>query len=115
MFQLKRPYHSKRNRSKRSEKSLAKKLGGRVQPASGALPVASLKGDVVTDRFCVDDKTTLSASFSVKVADIRKIERQAFQMRRLPVMSVQFENYGNTRVYVLTELAFNTLVNHELP
>lgn len=93
-----------RKRSKISEKDLARKLGGRVQVASGAMPVASLKGDVKTKHFLLDDKTTGAKSYSLRLEDFRKIRKQAFQANRRPAMRVNYE--GEIAVYVIEERDF---------
>ena len=102
---------SNRQRSRLSEKELAKKVGGRVQIASGAMPVASMKGDVKTKVFLIDDKTTGAKSYSLKLADFRKIRKQAFQANRRPAMRVHFENEGEpVSLYVIEERDFLKLM-----
>ena len=103
---------TKRARSQKSEKALALKHGGRVQPASGALPVKSLKGDVRLKHFLIDDKTTEAKSFSLKLEDWMKIRNQAYSMqRRHPVIHVNFEQTG-TDVYVIGALAFERFLEY---
>ena len=100
-----------RQRSKISEKELAKKIGGRVQVASGAMPVAGLKGDVKTKSFMLDDKTTGAKSYSLKLDDFRKMRLQAFQANRRPAMRVHFENDGKpVSLYVIEERDFLRLM-----
>lgn len=101
---------SRRKRSKLSEKKLAARFNGRVQPASGALPVAGLKGDVITTSFLFDDKTTLAKSFSVKREDMVKLARQAFGVRKLGVMRVCFESTGD-EFFVLPTSTFKQLIH----
>jgi len=105
-----RSHLTKRQRSKWSETELAREHGGRRQPASGALPVAGLKGDVITNQFLFDDKTTGAKSFSVTDATMQKLARDAFQARRLPVMRVRFEA-TNHSVYVVDEQVFKRLTH----
>ena len=107
---LSRSHLSKRQRSKISERELAKNLGGRVQPASGALPVAALKGDVITSRFLLDDKTTLAKSFSVSEELLTKLEHDAFRARRLAALRVRFEKTGRS-FFVISETTFNRIHN----
>lgn len=97
--------HKRRDRSKLSEKKLARTFGGKVQPASGALPVAKFKGDVVTPHFLFDDKTTQAGSFSVNLSLMQKLKKEAFRVGgKIPVISVNFE--GRERLFVLTERDF---------
>jgi len=101
---------TKRQRSRISERELAKKVGGRVQPASGALPVAALKGDVITERFMFDDKTTLAKSFSVTEEVLVKLERDAFRARRMAALRVRFEHSGRS-FFVISEQTFDRIFN----
>lgn len=61
-------------RSQRSERKGAKNEGGRVTPMSGA---GRQKGDYRTAAFLTEDKTTTAASYSLKLATLKKIEREA--------------------------------------
>lgn len=102
---------TKKERSKRSERELAKQFGGKVQPASGALPVASFKGDVVAGNILFDDKNTVRRSFSVSLAVLEKLRKQAFQCgHRVPVLTVKFD--GGPRFYVLDEASFLKVREH---
>lgn len=105
-----RSHLTKRQRSRISERELARKVGGRVQPASGALPVAGLKGDVVTEQMMFDDKTTLAKSFSVADDLMVKLDRDAFRARKMGVLRVHFEKTGRS-VFVVSELTFNRILN----
>lgn len=101
---------TKKQRSLRSEKELAKQVNGRRQPASGALPVAALKGDVKTADFLFDDKVTQAKSYAIKTSDWEKLRKQAFQARRKPVMRINFDE-GPTLFIVSQELFFNLTQN----
>lgn len=57
------------------EYELAEKLGGRRQPASGAL--AAHKGDIKTRDFLFDSKETEATAISVFGTDLTKITREA--------------------------------------
>jgi hypothetical protein len=98
-------HRSVKKRSLRSENRLASLLGGKRQPASGALPVAAFKGDVKT-KFClIDDKVTGKDSYSVKIDFMRKLRSEAFKAgNRKPVLSISFENRAT--YYVITEEMF---------
>jgi Holliday junction resolvase len=96
-----------RKKSIKSEKELAKSLKGRRQPASGSLPVKSLKGDVRTVHWLIDDKITAAKSFSLKLEDLRKIRKQAWNMHKRAAISVNFAD--EVRVFVISELDFTDL------
>lgn len=93
----------------RSERALAKQLGGRVQPGSGNLPIAGLKGDVALDSLLLDDKTTLAASFSVKLTWLLKLRAEALRTGRQAALRVSFERQG-VACYVITEELFDLLL-----
>lgn len=78
-----------RTSSQKQERSLAKNLGGRTVPASGAF--WSRKGDVRSDDLLVEAKTTEAASFSIKKAIWEKIRKEALLDGRIPVLAVQIQ------------------------
>lgn len=106
-----RRHLSTRGRSKFSERRAAATLQGRVQPASGALPQTHLKGDVITSKFLVDDKTTESASFSVKTALWQKLSREAFMNKRRPMLRLEFRKEDVT-LYVIDEVTLYELLQN---
>ena len=75
------------NKSKRQESRLAKMLGGRRQPASGALDFA--KGDVKTDLLLLEAKRTGKKSLGVKAEWLEKITREARAEGRIPALSIE--------------------------
>lgn len=80
-------------------------MGGSVQPASGALPIAKFKGDVISKEFLFDDKNTVRASFSVKESWFQKLRKEAMTRGRIPVIRVKFDSTGNA-YYLLQEQDF---------
>jgi hypothetical protein len=101
---ISKKYLGNKFRSKRSEKRAARIFGGRVQPASGALPVAHLKADVKSRTFLVDDKTTESKSFSINIEVWRKLTKEAFVNRRKPCMRIEFSQ--SQPLYLIDEMTF---------
>lgn len=103
---------SKRNtrrQSEASEKRAAATHKGRVQPGSGALPVAAFKGDVITKDWLIEDKVTGKKSFSVTLAMWKKIRAQAFGAgKRKPLLRVSLDE-GRTTLVVLNEYDFEEL------
>lgn len=75
--------------SQKQERSLAKNLGGRTVPASGAF--WSRKGDVRSEDLLVEAKTTEKASFSIKKTIWEKIRKEALLDGRIPVLAVQIQ------------------------
>ncbi len=68
---------SKQKRSQRQERDIAERVGGRVTPGSGSGWVT--KNDVKNSRFSIEAKTTDKKSYSLKLDDLLKAERQAWQ------------------------------------
>lgn len=80
-----------RKRSQKQEKSVAKKLGGKVTAASGAL--WGMKGDVRTDRFLVECKTTEKDYYTLTAKVWEKIEEEAVKDHmRTPLMVIDLED-----------------------
>lgn len=61
-------------RSRKSEERAAKLDGGKRVPMSGA---GRQKGDTKSARFRGEDKVTEAASYTLKLSDLLKIEREA--------------------------------------
>lgn len=78
--------------SQRQERRAAASLGGRVTPASGATGSPSAKGDVrVRGEIRAECKTTSAASYSLKLAEWRKIQSEAGAFGEAPVMQIEFQ------------------------
>lgn len=99
-----------KDRSKRSEKRAAIFLGGKVQPASGAINRFDLKGDVKTERFLVDDKTTTLKSFSINFDTWKKLSGEAWMNKKRPLMRIESENHT---LYVMDEMTMEELIRKE--
>ena len=76
----------------KKEHSDAEVFEGKVTPKSGGL--WSFPGDVKTDQFLIDSKTTDKKSFSIKNTMWKKIEGEALKSRRLPILSISLINDG---------------------
>lgn len=80
-----------RRRSQKQEKSVAKKFGGRVTAASGAL--WSMKGDVRTNKFLIECKTTEKSYYTLTAKVWEKIALEALKDHmRTPLMSIDLED-----------------------
>jgi hypothetical protein len=96
--------------SKKQEVRLAKTLGGKRQSNSGATPFQ--KGDVVTELFAIEAKTSTSPkqSISIRKEWMDKIRREAFAMGK-PYSAVAFDfgtgSLGNRETfYIIDEQLF---------
>ena len=78
------------HRSRRQEGEVAKRIGGRKTPASGAL---SEKGDVrLKGVVRIECKTTMHKSFSITREMLGKIEDAALSSGELPALVIEFLN-----------------------
>ena len=88
------PYMKRRNKNKigktgrKSEKKLAKKLGGEQTPASGAIETA--KGDIKKGEFLIEAKATEADSFRLERGVLCKITGEALRFGKLPAVCISF-------------------------
>ena len=98
-------------RSQLQEKRLAEEIGGRVQPASGAMDFA--KGDVrIAGVVRIECKTTSKASYILKVAELKKIQNEALLGGDDDwAMQIEFQGQAglNKRVAVIDWYAYEQL------
>lgn len=107
--------------SNMQEKRIAKKLGGKTQPASGALPIASLKSDVkVTNsedwKVLVSAKTSMvknyqagKRSFTLKKEWLEEVKHQAFEGGYdFGVVSISFDNRKD--FYIVEDVDFENML-----
>ena len=80
-----------RERGDQHERDTAQKLGGRTQPNSGASPWLSYKGDVSTDDFVIQCKTTDKNRFTLNEQVIGEIYRQAKLVGKDPAIVLRLE------------------------
>jgi hypothetical protein len=72
---------------RKSEKLLAKRLGARLTPASGA---ANAKGDMRREGWLIEAKSTVSGSMSLSYAWLSKIMGEAMAAGRKPALAITF-------------------------
>lgn len=101
---------STRKVSKKQEARLAKTLGGKRQSNSGA--TSFQKGDVVTELFAIEAKTSMAPkqSISIRKEWVDKIRQEAFAMGK-PYSAVAFDfgtgSLGNKETfYIIDEQLF---------
>lgn len=97
--------------SNKQEKAVAKQVDGKQQSNSGATPF--YKGDVTTDEFLIECKTTIStkASFSIKKEWLEKNRQEALEMRK-QCNALCFDYGDGVRYYVIDERLFKRLVRY---
>lgn len=98
-------------RSKKQEKELSERIGGRRVPASGS---REEKGDVRKRGVLrIEAKTTQNKSFSVTLDMVDKIESAALACGELPIIVVEFNDGSGNKLreivvcpsYVLQDIA----------
>ena len=92
--------------SSKQEKQVAKSIGGKVVPNSGA--TAFQKGDLRTDDFLIEAKTCVAekSSFSIKRQWLEKLREEAFAMNRRHYALVFNFGPDTENHYILTEKDF---------
>lgn len=91
-----------KTKANKQEKKLAKDIGARLTPNSGATSFA--KGDMYTDEYLVESKATGNASFILKKEVLEKIEREAIQEGKIPLLIIELQE---RRYYVYREQDIN--------
>ena len=95
-----------KKKSKKQEEKIAKDIGGRTTPGSGALWFS--KADVRNDKYLIEAKFTDSNSYQLKYTTWDKIKREAINDGlRVPVMQIDIQGsqYALLRVDDLEALA----------
>jgi hypothetical protein len=87
-----------RSRSKKQEKKIAKDFGGYATFNSGA---TLGQNDVLTSSFEFECKTTTKSSYTVKLAEMKVLEKKA-HVNKIPVFVIQFEDAQKS--YALIDL-----------
>ena len=94
-----------KKRSQIQEKSVAKDFNAKVTVASGAL--WGMKGDIRSDKFLIECKTTEKEYYPLTAKVWEKIEREAIKDRgRIPLMVIDLED--KDRVVVFKPKDFET-------
>lgn len=102
--------------SSKQEEHVARLLGGKTQPNSGATPF--FKGDVIAKGFVVECKTSTSVkeSFSIKREWLEGVDKERMEMRQ-PFCALAFQfcpqDMGepfNRNWYVVDEYTFQLML-----
>ncbi len=76
--------------SVQSEKFIAKKVQGHVQPGSGSKWYK--KADVESTKFIIQDKVTMSSSYSLSTTDLTKLTQLETKYQKIPVFTIMLCN-----------------------
>lgn len=71
-----------------AEKKLAKRLGAKLTPASGALSFE--KSDMTLSDFRIESKATMKNSYRISLEDLLKVNQEALEKGGYPVFVIQF-------------------------
>jgi len=71
-----------------SEKRVAKAIGARLRPASGAMVGA--KGDMTVSSFLVESKSTVKGAISIQYDWLGKITTEALPLGKTPALTISF-------------------------
>jgi hypothetical protein len=80
---------------RKSETSLAKRLGAKLTPASGA---ATAKGDMVLGDVLLEAKSTSAESLGLKRDWLLKIGHEAMMTGRVPALAITFTDKAGTAI-----------------
>lgn len=95
------------------ERSLAKKLSGKRQLASGA--TAKEKGDVKTPDVLYDSKETVDSRITITAEILAKITYEARQVNRFPALVLTLETGSNvSKEWVLLTLDYHVRLQEGL-
>ena len=106
---MKKPIPTRRASSKQ-ERKVARQLGGKVQPNSGATDY--IKGDVVTDNMLIECKTVMKPqkTVSIKKEWFEKNEQERFAARK-EYSALVFDFGDNGEQYIAMSLKqFNRII-----
>lgn len=82
----------KKKLSNKHEKDVAQFFDGKVQIASGAIPLVGLKGDVITQDYLIECKATEKSFYTLKRKVVEKIEKEAMKCGRVPLLAIRVIN-----------------------
>lgn len=101
--------NSTRYYSGRQEKNIARTLGGKVVPNSGAITFGA--GDVVLEKWLIEAKTKTieSESFSIKKEWLEKNKEEAFAMRK-DFNALAFDFGDGKNYYIVDEKTFEEIL-----
>lgn len=96
--------------SNKQERNIVKSVGGKQTSNSGA--TAFIKGDILTDQFLIEAKTTTTEreNFTIKREWLVKMQEEAFAMGK-PYSALAFDFGDGQNHYVISEKLFKMLVN----
>jgi hypothetical protein len=103
-----RNFRRRKKVSRRLERKLAEEVGGRTQPASGAIP--TLKDDVVSDKLRIEHKYTDMGVYVLKPKTFTDAARRSRAEGTFPILEIHFKperlRFGIIETGMAEELGF---------
>lgn len=75
---------------KRAEKKVAKKMGARLHPNSGAMRGAKSDASLTEEKFRLEMKSTVNQAISLELATLVKIAHEALPHNQVPGVVIMF-------------------------
>jgi hypothetical protein len=79
-----------RNLGQKTEKRIIKKIGGRQQPASGAIP--GIPNDGIKGRYLIEVKSTINYSLGLKRKWLEELDENAILRGKKAAMIIVYNN-----------------------
>jgi hypothetical protein len=80
--------YAKNKHGGKSERRIAKRLGAKLSPGSGAMPGS--KGDSALPDLLIESKATVRESIILKRSWLQKISREALDRNLFPALTLSF-------------------------
>ncbi len=94
-----------KKKSIKQEKRLAKDIGARRTPMSGAIDTSP--SDMIKGNYIIESKATKGKSISVKEEWLSSLKRSPMHLGKIPTLILEFE--GRRRYVIMAEEDFNNL------
>ena len=103
-FSMTRSTNTIKKRSIKEEKSVAKEIGAKLTPQSGAKKF--MPGDMYNGEYLIEHKGTDKKNFTITHEILDKATKEAFLMSKTPVIIVTFQKSNLTyKRWILTPLS----------
>jgi hypothetical protein len=93
---------TQKKKSQKLEKSLARNLGGKTTPGSGAF--GFYKGDVTSDLWLAEHKYTDKSKYRLTLKTWQKIKNEAYDRNKLPLMEIVINAEENPLKLIVVSL-----------
>jgi len=98
--------------SRKREQILAKDIGGRATPGSGNKWFE--KSDAYNSIIRFEDKFTKKDKYSIQLAELKKIEKEALLTNKIPILRFGFHHLNQNYVVINTDHFFDTGIERDI-